>query len=53
MADGSVRVALLTEVFFEEQGEERLGQMLAEAKALDADIAVLPELPLNRWAPGA
>ena len=53
MADGSVRVALLTEVFFEEQGEERLGQMLAEAKALDADIAVLPELPLNRWAPGS
>lgn len=45
------RVALISEVFFEDTQGERLRDRLSEAKALGARIAVLPEIPLNPWSP--
>ena len=44
-------VALITDVFPHRDEEERLLTHLREAKAQGAQMAVLPELPLNRWAP--
>lgn len=46
-----LRVALVTEVFFDDPGGERLRAHLAEAVRAGAELAVLPELPLNAWAP--
>ena len=51
--DGRLGVALVSETFFEPDGAVRLKQSLAEAVSRGADLAVLPELPLNRWAPGS
>ena len=53
MADASLTVALVTEVFFDDPNAERLGRALADAKSRGADIAVLPEIPLNRWSPAS
>jgi predicted amidohydrolase len=50
-ADGKLTVALVSEVFWEPDGEQRLKQRLAEAAERGADLAVLPEIPLNRWSP--
>ncbi len=51
MGDGaSLGVALITEVFHEDPGGERLRAHLGAAKRRGADVAVLPELPLNPWA---
>lgn len=50
MAD-TLTVALISDVFFSAHGEQRLRARLAEARALGAELAVLPELPLNPWAP--
>ena len=47
----SLTVALITDVFPRRDEEERLLTHLREAKARGAQLAVLPELPLNRWAP--
>ncbi len=44
-------VALITDVFPHRDEEERLLAHLREAKARGARLAVLPELPLNHWAP--
>ncbi len=49
----NLTVALITDVFPEREDEERLLARLREAKSRGAHIAVLPELPLNRWAPAA
>lgn len=49
--DGRLTVALVSEVFWEPDGPVRLRQRLAEAADRGADLAVLPELPLNRWSP--
>jgi N-carbamoylputrescine amidase len=46
-----MRVALVTEVFFFDIGAVKLREHLRRAKAEGADLAVLPELPLNEWAP--
>ncbi|MCV0403902.1 MAG: carbon-nitrogen hydrolase family protein [Chloroflexi bacterium] len=51
-ADGKLAVALVSEVFWEPDGAVRLKQRLAEAADRGADLAVLPELPLNPWSPG-
>ncbi len=51
MNAGSLTVALISEAFFDRDGEERLRTRLAEAKARGADLAVLPELPLDPWVP--
>ena len=47
----SLTVALITDVFPDRDEEERLLTHLREAKSRGAQLAVLPELPLNRWAP--
>jgi N-carbamoylputrescine amidase len=50
-ADGKLTVALISEVYWEADGAQRLRQRLAEAEEGGADLAVLPELPLNPWSP--
>lgn len=45
------RLALITDVFFDEAGPSRLAERLAQARELGAVIAVLPEIPLNPWSP--
>ena len=47
----SLTVALISEVFHDAGGGHRLKQLLAEARARGADLAVLPELPLHPWVP--
>ena len=49
--DGKLTVALVSEVFWEPDGPGRLKERLAEAAERGADLAVLPELPLNPWRP--
>ena len=44
-------IALITEVFFDDPGGDRLRARLGEAKRQGADLAVLPELPLSPWLP--
>ena len=47
-----MNVALIRQVFAPTpQGTARLGALLAAAKEGGAELAVLPELPLNRWCP--
>jgi len=49
--DGRLTVALVSEVFWEPDGASRLKDRLVEAAERGADLAVLPELPLNPWSP--
>lgn len=49
--DGRLTVALVSEVFFEADGAARLQDRLQEAAERGADLAVLPEIPLNPWSP--
>ncbi len=49
--DGKLTVALVSEVFWEPDGAVRLEQRLEEAAGRGADLAVLPEMPLNPWRP--
>lgn len=51
MASPTLTVALVTEVFHDDRRGERLASTLVEAREAGADLAVLPELPLDRWAP--
>jgi N-carbamoylputrescine amidase len=44
-------VALVSEVFWQPDGEARLTNRLKEAADLGAELALLPELPLNPWRP--
>lgn len=48
---GKLTVALVSEVFWEPDGIGRLRERLAEAAGRGADLALLPELPLNPWRP--
>lgn len=50
-ADGKLTIALISEVFWEPDGPIRLKQRLADAAERGADVAVLPEIPLNPWSP--
>jgi N-carbamoylputrescine amidase len=50
-ADGKLTVALVSEVFWEADGAQRLKQRLGEVAERGADLAVLPEIPLNAWCP--
>src|SRR5262249_53186457 len=45
------RVALLSEVFVGDGARDRLAARLAAARGLGAELAVLPEIPLNPWSP--
>ncbi|MGE0041548.1 MAG: carbon-nitrogen hydrolase family protein [Vicinamibacterales bacterium] len=47
----TLAVALVSDVFFDADGPARLASRLAEARAAGAELAVLPELPLNPWSP--
>ena len=47
----TLRVAMITEVFFDDPDSVGLDAALAEAVDGGAEVAVLPELPLNGWAP--
>jgi predicted amidohydrolase len=49
--DGKLTVALISEVFYEADGPARLTDRVAEAASRGADLAVLPEIPLNQWRP--
>lgn len=49
--DGRLTVALVSEVFWQPDGAVRLRERLAEAAERGADLAVLPEIPLNPWRP--
>lgn len=53
MAHDSLAVALLSEVFPDEAGRERLPASLEHARARGAELVVLPELPLNAWSPAS
>jgi N-carbamoylputrescine amidase len=44
-------IALVTEVFHGEGRDERLRALLVEARSFGAELAVLPELPLDPWFP--
>jgi predicted amidohydrolase len=52
-ADGRLTLALVSDTFWEADGEARLRDTLAEAVDRGADVAVLPELPLNEWTPAS
>jgi N-carbamoylputrescine amidase len=49
--DGKLTVALISEVYHEPDGAARLEDRLAEAASRGADLALLPEMPLNAWRP--
>jgi N-carbamoylputrescine amidase len=44
-------IAGVSDVFFSPDADERLRRRLNEAKAKGADLALLPEIPLNPWSP--
>lgn len=46
-------IALVSDVFFSADAEPRLRKRLAEAKGMGADLALLPEIPLNPWSPAS
>jgi predicted amidohydrolase len=49
--DGRLTLALVSEVFWEPDGLGRLAETLDQCVQRGADLAVLPELPLNSWRP--
>jgi predicted amidohydrolase len=49
--DGKLTIALISEVYWEPDGAARLADRLREAADRGADLALLPELPLNPWSP--
>ena len=53
MAHDQLRVALVSEVFHAADSLPRLDELLAAARAQGAELAVLPELPLNPWSPSS
>ncbi len=48
---GQFTVALISDVFYEADADQRLRERLTRAKDAGAELAVLPELPLNPWSP--
>jgi len=50
MAGETLSVALISDVFFEDDAQERLTARLKEAKRQGADLAVIPELGMNPWS---
>jgi predicted amidohydrolase len=51
MSDGSLKLAVVHELFFGKDGPDRLRRRLSEARELGAQLAALPELPLHPWVP--
>jgi len=51
MAQDTLTLAIITEVFPDPSSWEILPQVLREAREKGAELAVLPEIPLNPWSP--
>lgn len=51
MNEAIVKVALISDVFYDNNPAQRLQDRLGQAKDLGASLAVLPEIPLNPWSP--
>lgn len=51
MTKETLTVALISDVFPDASHEPRLLERLGEAKSRGAELAVLPEIPLNPWSP--
>jgi predicted amidohydrolase len=51
MTPDALAVALVSQVFPEERDWAHLPEVLARARSRGADLAVLPEIPLNPWSP--
>jgi predicted amidohydrolase len=51
MAFHTLTVALIHDVFDGDEGADRLGRRLSEARERGARLALLPELPMDRWIP--
>jgi N-carbamoylputrescine amidase len=47
----TLTIALISEVFPQRDDTPRLSDVLVRARSLGAELAVLPELPLNPWSP--
>jgi predicted amidohydrolase len=47
----ALTIALISEVFPHRDDAARLSDVLARARSLGTELAVLPELPLNPWSP--
>ena len=48
---GMTCIALIRDVYYDDAGGERLRDHLSAARKGGAELAVLPEIPLNSWAP--
>jgi predicted amidohydrolase len=53
MAQDTLTLAIITEVFPDPSTWNRVPEVLREAGELEADLAVLPEIPLNPWSPAS
>jgi len=53
MAQDTLTIAIITEVFPDPMSWGLLPAILSEAKTLGAELAVLPEIPLNPWSPAS
>ena len=51
MSQDTLTLAIITQVFPDPQSWELLPKVLHEARQKGADLAVLPEIPLNPWSP--
>jgi predicted amidohydrolase len=51
VSSSTLTVALVSEVFWQPDGEVRLIDRLKEAADKGAELALLPEIPLNPWRP--
>ena len=51
MAQASLELAIVHDVFWGEGADRRLADRLTESRRLGAELAVLPELPLDPWVP--
>jgi predicted amidohydrolase len=50
-AAASLTIGLMSEVFVTAEARGRLAEALIHARARGAELIILPELPLNSWAP--
>ena len=53
MQDATLTIAMIHDVFADPDGEKRLAARLLQARDGGAELAVLPELPLNPWSPAS
>ena len=53
MAAETLAIALVTDVFHDQDAADRLGQRIGESSRQGAELVVLPEVPLNPWSAGS